>query len=513
MVHARLAALVSGIGGKIKHVPHMVCPHKGTLFEAFQHIFVIDCLILLGMVAPAGMRRMEIGHTLAAVFRETQAAVGILPMEEIDPKIVKEQTRHIPAKVQIPADQIGNMGNFVERSAHRVASKRGRTGGIHFMNQVIQHPVVVQHILFVLGGNGDLVGKTPCDDAGMVVVLHDQLFHLIDGILPSRRHMLRDVGNLCPDHHAVFVAQIVKILIVLIVGKANGIGTDLPDQSHILVVMLFCQCIAQALAVLVPGNTLQRIAASVEEEAFLGIKMIATDTEIGLHAVGILPIHLQHCLTAVQIGILQAVPQMHIVNGQGHIRTSACRHLIALGIQQGHQHLGIFCIVPSADTDFAVGTGNLRGHRQTGAAVIIQIKMIFIYNNQLYIPVDTAVESEVCFLGVDPVVDRVICLHHQVIHRLQIVGNVRPEGRIAAVMGHDLLIVQRHLCRSIDTLKLQIDPLILPVKFRSRESLCVDAGTTPVVVSTVLPVYGIPSVRQIHSFHRLAGSHKRPFII
>ena len=44
--------------------------------------------------------------------------------------------------------------------------------------QVVQLAVVIQHVLLVLGGDGDLVGNAPADDAGVVVVLDLSLIHI-----------------------------------------------------------------------------------------------------------------------------------------------------------------------------------------------------------------------------------------------------------------------------------------------------------------------------------------------
>ena len=33
-----------------------------------------------------------------------------------------------------------------------------KTGGVHLVAQLVEHPVVIQHIRLVLGGDGDLVG-------------------------------------------------------------------------------------------------------------------------------------------------------------------------------------------------------------------------------------------------------------------------------------------------------------------------------------------------------------------
>ena len=122
------------------------------------------------------------------------------------------------------------------------------------MAQVVQLAVVIQHVLLVLGGDGDLVGNAPADDAGVVVVLDDQLFHLADGVLAAVGHVLTDVGDLGPNNHADLVAQIIEVLVVLIMSQADGVGTDLFDQGHVFVVHLAGDGVAQALAVLMAGN-------------------------------------------------------------------------------------------------------------------------------------------------------------------------------------------------------------------------------------------------------------------
>ena len=93
--------------------------------EAFQHVLVVDSLVFLGVVAAAGMLAVQVGHALSAVFAEAQRAVGVAEVEEIHPQIIEEQPRHIPAQVQVPADQIGDVGHRVKGSAHGVAGQRG----------------------------------------------------------------------------------------------------------------------------------------------------------------------------------------------------------------------------------------------------------------------------------------------------------------------------------------------------------------------------------------------------
>ena len=90
----------------------------------------------------------------------------------------------------------------------------------------------------------------------MVVILLNELLHLADGVLSAIWHMLADVGDFRPDHHTVLVAQIIEVLVVLIVGKTHGIGTQFGNQRHILFVHLLCNGIAKPLPILMSGDTM-----------------------------------------------------------------------------------------------------------------------------------------------------------------------------------------------------------------------------------------------------------------
>ena len=185
VVHARLAALIPGIGGKVEHVPHMGGPHATVPPEEFQHEFVIQALVFLGMVIAFGLIAVEVGHGLGAVFRVAQRPVGVEQMEHLAPQIVQKQPRHIPAQIEIPRYHVGDMRHLIKRPAHGVAGQRGKSGLVQRMAEVIQHTVVVQHILFVFGADGNFIGNSPADDRGMVVILDDQLFHLGDGVFSA----------------------------------------------------------------------------------------------------------------------------------------------------------------------------------------------------------------------------------------------------------------------------------------------------------------------------------------
>ena len=98
MVHAQLAALIPGIGCKIEHVPHMGRPQPRVAVKALQHILVVLGLIFLGVVAPAGVGTVEVGHALGTVLGKAQRTVGVHQMEKVHPQVIQEQARHIPAR-------------------------------------------------------------------------------------------------------------------------------------------------------------------------------------------------------------------------------------------------------------------------------------------------------------------------------------------------------------------------------------------------------------------------------
>ena len=54
---------------------------------------------------------------------------------------------------------------------------------------------------------------------------------------------------------------------MLVVGQTDGVGTQLPDEGHILIVHLAGDGVAHALAVLMAGDAVERIGTAIEEEA------------------------------------------------------------------------------------------------------------------------------------------------------------------------------------------------------------------------------------------------------
>ena len=379
------------------------------------------------------------------------------------------------------------------------------------MAQLVEHPMVIQHIRLILGGDGDLVGHAPADDGGVVVVLVDQLFHLADGIFPAIGQVLGNIGDLCPDHHAVFVAQVVEILVVLVVCQTDGVYTQLPDQRHILIVHLPGDGIAQTLAVLMAGNAVERVGLAVEEEAFFRIHREAAQTYLGGHFVHRLAVLQQADNTGVQVGVFDAVPQVGSIQMERGLFALALCNDAALSVQQLHRN-GALALHQRFHLNVGAALFQIGGDLHAGVAKVPQCNVVFVHHQQAHIPVDAAVEGKVCFLGVDAVVDAVVYLHRELVFCLQQLRDLCPEGGVAAVMSAELLTVQQHGGAGVDALKLQPDLLLFRVIHRSRKAGAIGAGTPPIIVVAVLSVHGVPSVGQRYGSGHAVRAGKLPVL-
>ena len=492
VVHARFAALIPGIGSKVKHVPHMGCPHVGMTIEAPHHEFMILCLVLFRVIIPVRMGGMQIRHTLSAILTVPQATIGVAQVEESNPQVIQEQAGHVPAQIQVPADHVRNVGTPVEGTAHGIAGQSGEPGRIRLMHQVIQHMMVIQHVLLVLGGNGDFIGHTPADDAGVVVVLLNQFLHLNDGVGTAFRHVLTDVGDFRPHHHAVAVAQVIEVLIMLIVSQANGVGTQLTDQLHILIVHGTGNSIAHTLPILMAGHAVERIRLIVQEEALLGIRLEGTYAEGNGQRIRHFMIHYHLHPALIEVRILYTMPAVCLFHMQRGVCSVPFCHGIALGVQQGDVHLsgGNTALHPD------IGTVSLGQGRYPNAAgtQIVQGKVCLVDHNQPNPSVNAAIEGEVRLLGIDLGVLAVVHVHMQIVFILKERCNLCTEGGIAAVVGAKRLAVQRHSRRSIDAVKLQPHFFAGRIKRRLGKGMLVVTSAPLVVIAPILSVNVVPRV-------------------
>ena len=369
VVHAGLAALISGISGKVKHIPQMCRPHEGTLVKEVKHKLVILALIFLGLVSSVRMRGMEIWHTLAAILGVSETAVGITVVEVVYPHVVKPHKGSVPAEIEIPAYYVGEVAHTVEGSAHCIAGKSGGTAGIPIVNKVVKHLMVVHHILAVLGRDGNLVGDTPYADRGVVVALNQQLLHLADRVLASVRHMLGNIGDLCPYDHTVLVAEVIEILIVLIVCETNSVGADLADHSHIGIVMLSGNGVTDTLPVLVTAYAAKGIGLAVKEEALVCINAEGAATKGTGHLIDRLTALKQYGVAGIEIGILYSVPEVNLFNNDGFVGIAACANDPAVGILQSYMYTATLAVMPGSYPDRGILACNLGTNGKSATAV------------------------------------------------------------------------------------------------------------------------------------------------
>ena len=385
----------------------------------------------------------------------------------------------------------------VEGAAHRVAGQRRQAGLVHLMAEIVQHMMVVAHVAVVLRRDRDLVRDAPADDAGVVVVLDDQLLHLADRVFTAIGHVLGNVGDLSPDDHAGLIAEVVEVLVVLVVRQTDRVRAQLLDELHILVVHLARDGIAQTLAVLMAGDAVQRIRAAIEEEAPLGVNREAAHAEALAYLVLYLAVQHQTHRAGVEIRVADAVPQVRVLQRDRRVQALAGQHLGTGGVVNRELDLAV-ALHPGLDLDVSVCAVDSGRDLHARAAEVIQRDVVPVDDQQADVAVDAAVEGEVSLLGVDAVIFAVVRLHDQLIAVGQQRRDIRAEGGVAAVVAGDLHPVQRDLGAGIHALKLQPDLLGILVKSGRRKPRLVDAGAAPVVVAAVLAVDVVPCVRQVH---------------
>ena len=361
------------------------------------------------------------------------------------------------------------------------------------MGQLVQQTVVFQQILVDSGCGGDLVGQAPHGNAGVVVVLDDQFLHLGQGVGTTIFHVHGDVGDLCPDHKTLFIAQVVEILCVLIVRQPDGVGTHFQNDGDVLLHHFVCQGNAGPLAVLMAGNAPQRIAAAIQDKALLRVKLKFPAAEPGRSLLAIV----QLGRNSIQERVVDAVPEVCIVQRENSLCGAVFhRGGDALAFQRkGHAlcaHHGGF------HGDFGGLSGKVGDdgrYLQSRCAVCGQSEMLCRNDVQSYIAVNAAVEGEVCLLGVHGVVVAVVHADRQQIFLFEMFGQVNPEGRIAALVLGQLFAVQVDYSGHSGTVQLQNCFAVC-----RDGGLCqgqrIPAGAAVVIVAAVLTVHRIPGVGQ-----------------
>ena len=420
--------------------------------------------------------------------------------------VVLLQFAQIPAEVEVVAVHIGNFQNGTGGLQHKHVCHGGLAGGVQLVRQLVQQTVVFQQILVDSRSSGDLVGQAPHGNAGVVVVLDDQLFHLGQGVGTAVGHVHGDVGNLCPDDKTLFITQVVEILCVLIVCQPDGVGTHFQNDGDILLHHFVGQGNARTFSVLVAGNTAQRIFPAIQDKALLGVnlKLAAAEPGGGLLAI------VQLGRYGVEEGVVHAIPQVGVVQRENNL-CGALFHRGGEGLTlqcKGH----VLCVHHGGFYGDLRGPGSEvcddGGHLQCRCAISGQGKVLCRDDVQGHIPVNAAVESKVRFLGVHGAVVAVVHGNGQQIFLFEVVGQVYPEGGVAALVLSQLFTVQvdgsGHSCA------VQLQNSLAACR---DGGLCqgqrIPAGAAVVIVAAVLTVHCVPGVGQGNGLTHNSGGDAR----
>ena len=378
VVAAAHAALVPGRAAKVEHIPHVGGPHPGTLVKHLGQMLVIKSLVLLGIVLTGGLGAVVSNDALAAVLGDSDGDVGVLGVELVQPGAVLLHLAAVPAKIVVIALHIGDFVHGSVGGRHGHVGNGGQAGGVQLLDQLVQG-VVVLHQLVGDTADKNLVGDAPEADGGMVVVLNNQLRHLLHAVVVGGGVLAHhaDKRNLRPDDEAQLVAGIIEILGVLVMGQANGV-----DDTGVVVVVVPGEGVALVQPVLVAAHAPQRGQLAVEEEALLGVHGELPHAHHSGHLVIGLVAAQQGGGHRIEIGIVHA-PAVGAGDGHRHLSvvrgTHRAGHLVELSVQNGVHDGKVFIGVGDPALQLEPGPAALRaglgGNLQTGTAEIVQVEM------------------------------------------------------------------------------------------------------------------------------------------
>ena len=285
--------------------------------------------------------------------------------------------------------------------------------------------------------------------------------------------------------------------------------------------MLGEQSVTKAPSVLVTGNTAQGIFLTVEDEAVVGIDLEGAATKAAANVVKNLAVLYDLNLTAVEVGILAAVPQVNVLKSEvnGGLGALNFSNLVFFLIVNGINELlcrgNVF--YKYFNFNVCVVALNSGSDHKAGATVVIKVKVSLVYSNEVYVTVDTAVKGEVCHLGVNGLVDGVFNNDCDLGLVSDLFCDVNSPGGVTAIVVSELFAANVNVGRGIGAAQLKV------VEVCSRQvslvqGLAVNAVATEVVVAAIHTVNGIPGVGQVYAFALENGNigaifNKQPILV
>jgi hypothetical protein len=245
------------------------------------------------------------------------------------------------------------------------------------------------------------------------------------------------------------------------------------------------------------GYTAKGIGLAVKEEALLRVDLKGTATESGANVVHDLITLYDFCLAAVEVRIAAAVPQMHARDGEACLGlggVKGCYYILFLvvdGVAQGFTLAKI--LYEYFNFNSCILLFYLGGDHQTLAAKVVKVKVGVVDANQVDISVKTAVEGEVRNLGIYKVIGGVVNDQSKEVVLGKLVGDVYTPGGVTTVVGDLFGAIDVEGSGGVCTVDLYIVSVSLG-QVCLFDGANVAAGTTEVVVATVLTVGRIPTM-------------------
>ena len=145
---------------------------------------------------------------------------------------------------------------------------------------------------------------------------------------------------------------------------------------------------------------------------------------------------------------------------------------------------------------------------------MIHVEALFVHHDQVHVPVHAAIEGEVRFLGVHPVIHAVVGDHRQGVFGFMQDGcDFLAEGGISAVVMQDFLSIQRYVGSGVYPPEFQVHAFRVRVIGRRVEYLSIDAAPPPVIVAAVLAVHRVPGVGQIDGDFLFVRPDEEPALV
>ena len=341
---------------------------------------------------------------------------------------------------------------------------------IRLVRQRVQIAQILQKIR-APSADGDLVRDAPKADGRVVVILHDQLFQLAAAVFVRcgvgvHRRNKRDF---CPHHKARTVARIIKILAVLIMRKAHRICPHLADERNIRLVLLLCQCVALAQTILMARYPAQRREHTVEEKALLRIDRIRAHAKVRAYGVQHFVVHGEQRLGAVQIRILHALPQVHVLDahlgiGAGGRRAHRACHDLAHRVANDKFNALPVCGIgyKRRKRNNGIAAIHRGGYIKAAAAKIIQIEPGILRHDQIDAAVQSAIKCKIGHLRIHIIARAVVHPDGKQVFTIpQHIRHFGAEQRIAALVERLFHTVHDDPAHAGSGLHLHIDMLAL----------------------------------------------------